>query len=486
MSAAANSNFVGRLVKRLARGSCLIDAATDQTIPPNDLPELIARYGAALLGAGLQKGDRLLIGCSLSLSNILVYLGAVYAGLVAVPVEDRAVRDSLPTLLETTGARAVWTETATLRERLPSATSIRYLNGNLSRGLSGIEPAACSGSDLAALMPTSGSTGVPRFVMVSHGNLIANTEAIIRSQRLAGDERAMLILPLSYCFGASLVHTHLWMGGGVVLDRRFMFPDKVLHAVVQFACTTFAGVPTVYNVLLQRSNIKQISMPRLRRFLQAGGALAPQKISEMRAAFPQAEFYVMYGQTEATARISCMEPERWEEKRGSVGRPLDNLMVRIVDEEGSDLSSGRVGELLVKGPSICAGYWSSPEETSRVFEDGWLRTGDLARRDEEGYLWIEGRKTAFLKMRGIRVSFSEVEARVSAFPGIYECAARASTHQEAGEALVLYVVPVQGANINIEELRRRLPAHWAIDSIRLLPELPKSAAGKVTLSSLHV
>ncbi len=117
-------------------------------------------------------------------------------------------------------------------------------------------PAACAPSDLAALMATSGSTGVPRFVMVSHGNLIANTEAIIRSQRLASDEKVMMILPVSYCFGASLLHTHLYQGGGVVFDGRFMFPDKVLHAINKYACTTFAGVPTVYNILLRRSNME--------------------------------------------------------------------------------------------------------------------------------------------------------------------------------------------------------------------------------------
>jgi acyl-CoA synthetase (AMP-forming)/AMP-acid ligase II len=483
--ATADWNFVGRLVDRVGPCSFLIDAATGQTISPDDLPSVIAVYGANLLAAGLRKGDRVLVGCSLSLSSALVYLGAMYAGLVAVPVDDRTVKDSASTLLEATGAKAVWTETG-LREGLTHTGPVLWLKGDLSKGISEIKPAACSPSDLAALMATSGSTGVPRFVMVSHENLISNTEAIIRSQRLANDERAMLILPVSYCFGASLMHTHLWQGGGVVFDRRFMFPDKVLQAMAQLSCTTFAGVPTVYNVLLQRSNIRHIPIPRLRRFLQAGGSLAQQKINEMRAAFPLAKFYVMYGQTEATARISCMEPERWEEKQGSVGRPLDNLIVRIIDEDGKDLPLGKVGELLVKGPSICSGYLNSPEETGRVFKDGWLRTGDFARQDEEGYLWIEGRKGAFLKMRGIRVSFPEVEARVSTIPGIYECAARATTHREAGEALVLYIVPDRGASVDIEEVRRHLPAHWAIDSIRLLPELPKTAAGKVALSALHI
>ena len=294
----------------------------------------------------------------------------------------------------------------------------------------------------------------------------------------------MLILPLNYCFGASVMHTHLYQGGGVVFDHRFMFPDKVLRAMAEFSCTTFAGVPTAYNVLLRRSNIRQFPLPSLRRFLQAGGSLAPMRIGEMRATFPSVEFYVMYGQTEATARISCMEPERWDEKKGSVGRPMDNLIASIVDEQGNAVQQGQTGELLIKGPSICPGYLNNDEETRRVYRDGWLRTGDLARQDEQGYLWIEGRKGSFLKMRGMRVSFPEVEAKVTAVPGVYECAARAVEHEEAGEALVLYIVPDQGASIAVEEVRRHLPAHWAIDSIRLVSELPKTSVGKVALSAL--
>jgi acyl-CoA synthetase (AMP-forming)/AMP-acid ligase II len=497
-------NFAGRLVERLGPGSCLTDAAAQRTICAKDLPRLVAAYGAAFLSAGLRKGDRVLIGCSLTPSTALAYLGAMYAGLVAVPVEDREVRESAARLLEVTGAKAVWTETK-VRAGENDRGPVCWLQGELAQGeldpgeldqgeldqaeldqevRAMMPPAECVAGDLAALMSTSGTTCVPLFVMVTHGNLIANTEAIIRSQGLASDDRAMLVLPLSYCFGASVLHTHLYQGGGVVLDRRFMFPDKVLHAIGEFNCTTFAGVPTVYNVLLRRSNIRRFAMPGLRRFLQAGGALIPQRISEIRAAFPSTRFYVMYGQTEATARISCMEPERWEEKRGSVGPPLDNLTVSIVDEDGNDLPAGQVGELRVKGPSVGSGYWNDPEETRRVYSDSWLRTGDLARQDEEGYLWIEARKGAFVKMRGIRVSFAEAEARVMVIPGVYECAAHRADHPEAGEALVLYVVPDEGAQISEEEIRRHLPAHWVFDSIRMVSELPKTSTGKIAISSL--
>jgi len=477
-------NFLGRLVRRLGPNSCLVDAATGQEVRPEDLPRLIVAYGASLRSAGLREGDRVLIGCSLSIPSALVYLGAMYAGLVAVPVEDRAIRESASMLLGTTGARGVWTE-ARLSDDVRQDRSAVWLHGDLGKQTGEtMPPTSRKESDLAALMATSGSTGTPRFIMVTHGNLIANTEAIIRSQRLANGERAMLILPINYCFGASIMHTHLYEGGSVVIDRRFMFPDKVLRAITQFSCTTFAGVPTVYNVLLRRSNIRQIPLPSLKRFLQAGGALAPDRINEMRTTFRDIAFYVMYGQTEATARITCMEPERWEEKQGSVGRPLDNLTVSIVDEHGKPVETGQVGELLVKGPSICSGYFDNPEETHRVFSDGWLRTRDLAWQDEEGYLWIKGRKGSFFKMRGIRVSLPEVEAKVSAVPGVFECAAGAVEHPEAGEALVLFIVPDQGSSIDTEEVRRHLPAHWAIDSIRLVSEIPKTSVGKIALSSL--
>jgi acyl-CoA synthetase (AMP-forming)/AMP-acid ligase II len=482
---AGESNFAGRLVKRLGPCSYLIDAASGRTICPADLPRLIEAYGASLIDAGLREGDRVLIGCSLSPSSTLAYLGAIYAGLVAVPVEDRVVTTSAATLIEETGAKAVWTE-AGLRGAEIKKGSLLCLHGDLATEMPKIPPAARLASDLAVLIATSGSTGAPRFVMVTHGNLIANTEAIIRSQRLASGERAMLILPVSYVFGASVMHTHLYQGGGVVFDRRFMFPDKVLQAIAKYDCTTFAGVPTVYNLLLRKSNIRQTPMPSLRRFLQAGGRLAPERISEMRAAFPLAKFFVMYGQTEATARISCMEPERWEEKPGSVGRPLDNLTVSIVDEQGNGMPAGQIGELMVRGPSICSGYLNDLEETRRIFCDGWLRTGDLARQDNEGYLWIEGRKGAFVKMRGVRVSLAEVEERTNAIPGVYECAACGVEHPEAGEAVVLFIVPDQKARIVLDEVRRRLPAHWTIDSMRLVPDLPKTSVGKIARSSLSV
>jgi acyl-CoA synthetase (AMP-forming)/AMP-acid ligase II len=335
-------------------------------------------------------------------------------------------------------------------------------------------------------MATSGSTGVPRLVMVSHGNLRTNTEAIVRSQHLGTDEKAMLVMPVSYCFGASVMHSHLYQGGGVVFDSRFMFPDKVLRAINTYACTTFAGVPAVYNILLRRSNLRSVPMPGLRRFLQAGGALAAESIQEMLSAVPTAEFFAMYGQTEATSRISTLPPGRLGEKLGSVGLPMDNLTIRIVDEEGRVLPTGQTGEIQVRGPSICSGYFDDLEATERKFGNGWLRTGDLASRDDEGYLWIKGRTSEFMKIRGVRVSFGEVEARVATIPGVYECAATATQHPEAGEALALFIVADDRGGVVAERVRRALPHQWTCASVRVVSELPKTENGKIARSQLQI
>ena len=484
MAGSAHYNFAARLVERLGPGAELLDAPSGERLAAAELPATIAAFAATFAAAGLKQGDRVLIGCNLRPLSSLAYLGALFGGLVAVPVNAGTLAGAGEALARKTRARAVWTERG-VRNDWAARCGLRELAGTAHPASSGTPaPAACSEDDLAALMATSGSTAAPRLVRVSHGNLIANTEAIIRSQRLGSDERALLILPVSYCFGASVLHTHLYQGGAVVFDARFMFPDKVLRAIAQYGCTSFAGVPTAYQILLRRSNIRTIPLPSLRRFLQAGGALSAASVQQMREIVPHAEFFVMYGQTEATARISCLPPQRLTDKAGSVGVPLDNLTVRIVGAEGEDLPAGESGELWVAGKSISAGYLDEPEETRRKFRDGWLATGDIAARDSEGFLWITGRAGEFIKMRGIRVGFAEIEATVAAVPGVLECAALAVPHAEAGEALALYVVPTDEADAVEAAVRRRLPAEWICDSITLLAELPRNAHGKLMRSQL--
>jgi acyl-CoA synthetase (AMP-forming)/AMP-acid ligase II len=477
MSRSVEWNFAARLLARASGRSRLVDAPTGQVVFPEDILGTVAGFASGFLATGLQPGDRVLIACDLSSTSSLAYLGAMYAGLVPVPVPEPTWATSGEAILRKTGAQAAWTP-AGVGCGGADRNAITYLTGRLSAQYDAVPAARCE-DDLAVLMPTSGSTGVPRIVMVSHGNLIANTEAIIRSQQLGHDELAMLILPVSYCFGASVLHTHLYMGGGVVFDSRFMFPDQVLAAISEFGCTTFAGVPTAYNILLRRSNIRTIPLKPLRRFLQAGGALAPEHVQEMRKIVPHADFFVMYGQTEATARIACLPPARLDDKCGSVGVPLDNLEIRVLDADGEEAAVGQPGTISAAGKSICHGYLDDPEASAQKFRDGWLVTGDLGYRDRDGFLWIVGRTSEFIKMRGVRVSLAEIEARVAAVPGVHECAAAAVPHAEAGEALALYVVAEDGAKDVLTVVRRSMPSQWICDSVSLVASLPKTPHGKL-------
>lgn len=486
MRKSIESNFAARLLARLGKRSHLTSAPSGHTLRAKEIIASITACAAAFQSAGMAPGDRVLISCGLNPATVIAYLGAMYGGLVAVPVEDRQLATLGELLFAKSGAKAIWVGKR-IRCNWAKQHKAILLEGDFDgKPACTVRPAPCSYDDLAALMPTSGSTGVPRLVRVSHGNLIANTEAIVRSQSLAPDDSAMLILPVSYCFGASVMQTHLYQGGGVALDPRFMFPDKVLRAINTFGCTTMAGVPAVYNILLRRSNFKSIGVPSLRRFLQAGGALAPERIQEVSDTAPAAGFYVMYGQTEATARIACLPPDKLKSKLGSVGLPLDNLRVSIVDDEGQELSIGRTGEIQVQGPSVCSGYFDDPEATQRKFGCGWVKTGDLGCVDGEGYLWLKGRKGEFAKIRGLRVGFAEVEQAIAAIPGVDECAATAVEHPEAGEALALFIVEDGKSNGTVERVRRALPPYWTCSSVNLVTELPKTVNGKIARSKLQV
>jgi acyl-CoA synthetase (AMP-forming)/AMP-acid ligase II len=487
MRGSHESNFAGRLVARLRESSVLIEAATGKKIHGREIARLIVGFGSAFLASGLQPGDRVLISCGLDASGVLAYLGSMYAGCVPVLVHERVLAASGKAIFTKARAKAAWTGDK-VRWDFADNTSYTLPCTCPPCSADSVPPCPRSEDDLAVLMPTSGSTGVPRLVMVTHGNLTTNTEAIIRSQQLGSDEIAMLIMPVSYCFGASILHTHLYQGGGVVLDSRFIFPDKVLHALNTFGCTTFAGVPTVYNVLLRRSNLRSIPLPRLRRFLQAGGALAVESAREMRSIVPTADFLMMYGQTEATARIACLPPGT-PEKLGTVGLPLDNLTLRVVDDMGQELPLGEIGEIQVRGPSVCAGYFDDPEATEQKFGGGWLKTGDLGCSDEQGFLLIKGRASEFVKIRGYRVSLAEVEAKVSVVPGVCECAAAGVEHPEAGESLALFIVKdpsaANGSAELIERVRRALPSQWTCKSVKVVSELPRTENGKLARPQLQ-
>jgi acyl-CoA synthetase (AMP-forming)/AMP-acid ligase II len=289
---------------------------------------------------------------------------------------------------------------------------------------------------IAEVIFTSGSTGEQKGVQITHKNIIANTDSIIEYLKLTESDTMEVVLPFYYCYGLSLLHTHLKVGGSIVLNNNFMFIGSVINDINKYKCTGFAGVPSHFQILLRKTrDFKTTYFPSLRYVTQAGGKLHFNFISEFSEAFPDIDFFVMYGQTEATARLSYLPPEKLFSKAGSIGRGIPGVALRVVDENFKDVKAGETGEIIAKGDNVMLGYMNDPEETARTIRNGWLFTGDLARIDKEGYIFIQSRKKEIVKVGGVRISLQEIEEAIACFPGIIGCSVESMPDELLGEAL---------------------------------------------------
>jgi acyl-CoA synthetase (AMP-forming)/AMP-acid ligase II len=334
----------------------------------------------------------------------------------------------------------------------------------------------------------SGSTGRPRGVVQTFANVDANSRSIVEYLGLGPEDRALVILPLYYCYGRSVLQTHLLAGGSLFLDNRFAFPRVVLEALASEACSGFAGVPLTYEIIRRQVDVSTLSFPRLRYLTQAGGAMAPDTIAWVREAFRPARLFVMYGQTEATARLSYLPPERAEDKKGSIGIPIPGVDLRVVDEGGRELPTGETGHLVARGGNVTQGYLDEPEETAAILHDGWLWTGDLAYRDADGYFFHQGRSKEILKIGGHRASPIEIEHVVAEHPDVAEAAVIGVPHDLMGEVPAAFVVLRPGRSPGEDDLRRfcraHLPPYKVPVSFTAVEALPRNEAGKLLRADL--
>ncbi|HEX2967707.1 MAG TPA: AMP-binding protein [Bacteroidales bacterium] len=306
-------------------------------------------------------------------------------------------------------------------------------------------PDAC-----AEIIFTSGSTGKPKGVMISHRNLIANTGSIVEYLELTEKDRMLVVLPFYYCYGLSLLHTHLRAGGSIVLNNSFMFLGTVIGNLKNYECTGFAGVPSHFQILLRMSDtFRNTSFPSLRYVTQAGGKLATVFIDEFRQAFPEVRFFVMYGQTEATARLSYLPPEQYETRKGSMGKGIPGVELRVVDSLGENVKPGETGEVIAKGDNIMLGYYADAESTSRALRNGWLWTGDLGEIDQDGFIYLTARKNEIIKVRGKRISPKEIESVILHLPEVVDCSVEGFDDLIEGESLKATIVLKDGINDSI-------------------------------------
>jgi acyl-CoA synthetase (AMP-forming)/AMP-acid ligase II/pimeloyl-ACP methyl ester carboxylesterase len=464
----------------------------DGVLTYGELRQWVAQVSGALLGRGHVKGDRIGIVSENSPFFVSAYLGIIRAGMVAVPFQTDLPAATLAEIVQSAGIQDLLVSERFANRLGPwaEASGVCLLSGsNLKEAEQGSEtpmPGVDPARDIAALMFTSGSTGAPKGVMVSHENIACNTRDIITYLGLNSEDRVMVVLPFHYCFGVSLLHTHLMAGGAVVLNNNFkLFPEVVLKDMVERGCTGFAGVPSTYQILLRKSRFREMQFPRLKWFQQAGGKLPNPQIAEVLGSFPQVRFFLMYGQTEGTARLSYLPPEQLADKLGSIGRGLPSTSMEVLRPDGTAVipGSGETGEIVAAGGNITLGYWNDPVETSKYFRNGRLHTGDIARVDSDGYIFIVEREREMIKSGGNRVSAKEVEDVIAELSEVVEVAVLGAPHELLGECIKAFVVTVPASGITPqdvkEQCRKRLSTFKIPEEVIFLNSMPHNSSGKI-------
>jgi acyl-CoA synthetase (AMP-forming)/AMP-acid ligase II len=339
------------------------------------------------------------------------------------------------------------------------------------------------GNAPAAIIYTSGTTGSPKGVTLSHSNLINNTRSIIEYLGLGSTDSIVNVLPFYYSYGNSILHTHIAVGGTIVLANNMLFPKLILELIEKERVSGFSGVPSTYALLLNRTRMEDYDLSSLRYMTEAGGAMPPSNVSKLIEILPDLDIYIMYGQTEATARLSYLPPERLKEKIGSIGIAIPGVDLEIRDKQGRKVNEGTVGEIHAKGENIMLGYWSDEDRTRIVIENGWLKTGDLAHYDHEEFIYIVGRSSEMIKTGANRVSPKDVEEVISAIDGVEEVAVVGIPDEMLGQIIKAFIVKNENYNLKERDIlaycKKNLAIYKIPKHVEFIKEIPKTASGKV-------
>jgi amino acid adenylation domain-containing protein len=348
--------------------------------------------------------------------------------------------------------------------------------------------------DIASLVYTSGTTGNPKGVVLTHQNMVSASTSITTYLENTANDIILSVLPLSFDYGLYQILMAAQFGGTVVLEKSFLYPYAVINLLKKEKVTGFPIVPTISAILLQLEELGKERFEHLRYLSNTAAALPVSHIRGLQRVFPGARIYSMYGLTECK-RVSYLPPEELERRPTSVGKGMPNEQVYLVDEENRVITKpGVAGELVIRGANVMKGYWELPEETARMLRPGrfpWeqvLYSGDLFTMDEEGFLYFVSRKDDIIKSRGEKVSPIEVERVLYEIPGIVEAAVVGMPDETLGEAVKAFVVLEKGSALTAKEIvahcMKRLEDFMVPKIVEFRDSLPKTSSGKITKKGL--
>ncbi|MEQ8380806.1 MAG: AMP-binding protein [Coleofasciculus sp. A1-SPW-01] len=469
------------------------------------------RLANALLAQGLQRGDRVVLFLPNCLELAIAIFAILKAGGVFVPLNPSTKSDKCAYILNNCQARVLITSgrqadlAQQLTQQVPSLTTIiltsptpetstgNVLNYTAIQGdyLAHRPPNVNIDLDLACLIYTSGSTGDPKGVMSDHSNVVFAASSIIEYLGNVESDSVIGLLPLSFDYGLYQLLMVFKFGGTLVLEKGFTYPAAILKRMEQERVTGFPGVPTIYAMLL-KMDLSAYDLSSLRYLTNTAAALPPSHILQIRAKFPWATLFSMYGLTE-TKRTLYLPPEQLDKRPDSVGIAIPGTEVWIENEQGVRLGSGQVGELVVRGRHVMRGYWENPEASAARFRPGLIPgerlcyTGDLFRMDEEGFMYFVSRQDDMIKSRGEKVAPKEVENVLYGLSGVREAAVIGVADPVLGQVVKAFVVQ-EGDELTPAHILRHCRAHLEDFMVPKLVEfcvqLPKTASGKIKKTDL--
>jgi acyl-CoA synthetase (AMP-forming)/AMP-acid ligase II len=336
--------------------------------------------------------------------------------------------------------------------------------------------------DPAMIIYTSGTMANPKGVVLSHGALAANARAIVEYLEIDATDKVLSVLPFHFSYGNSVLNSNLIAGAHILIEDNLAFPHLTLRRMQDERVTGFPGVPSTFALLLGRCSLEEYDLSNLRYITQAGGAMPRAHIEQLQRLLPHVRTFVMYGQTEATARLTFLPPEKLSEKMGSVGLPLPNVEIQV-RAEGRALPAGEIGEICARGPSVMLGYWRDAALSAELLRDGWLHTGDLGHFDRDGYLFIDGRAQEMIKVGAFRVSPQEIEEVLAECAGVEQAAVVAISDDFLGQAVKAIVVPRPGAETSARAVKahckKRLAGYKVPKVVEFVATLPRTSSGKI-------
>lgn len=464
-----------------------------------DLHRAVGATQGRLVASGIEPGSRIAVLIRNSPQYVASYFGVIAAGCVAVPLNVQERATVLSRQIEHADCSAVIAdpqhpEWAALNEAI-AAKALQMIMVDLQPGTAGCL-AFCAAMSVdtelklpelqveapAMMIYTSGTTSRPKGVLLSNGNLVSNARAIAAYLRITANDKVLCGLPFHFSYGSSVLNSNLIAGSQLLLEDNFAFPQQTLRRMQDEGVTGFPGVPSTFALLLGRCQLSDFNLGQLRYITQAGGSMPRAQIEKLRQQLPNTQVFIMYGQTEATARLSYLSPEHLETKLGSVGMPLPGVEIEV-RSDGKVVPAGEVGEICARGPNVMLGYWREPELTAQVLRDGWLHTGDLGHVDEEGFLYIDGRAVEMIKVGAFRVSPQEVEEVLATFPGVEEVAVTGVADEVLGQSIKAVIVLREGAPADLRGVKAHCRQHLASYKVPKIVEfaaaLPRTSSGKV-------